>query len=166
MIPQATKLARARELYATSAKVPKLQTVANMLVKRTTDIENNEVGRVREYLPTFEELLNTEVKKGVLFTYQGEVYRTGQTRTFTDIYLPGDEGTTALYSHIRLDARGFEIWQTWDGVSGSYKLNQIVFNEADSTYYTSDLANNVYGPPHEQTTYWHITTLEEMSQYE
>lgn len=86
-----------------------------------------------------------------------DLYRIGQPQiTASETYLPGSEGTTAIYSKIVIDESGYETWQPWDGVSGSYKQDQIVRDSEDGNLYKSRVPNNVWGPPHEQPTYWEL----------
>lgn len=93
-------------------------------------------------------------KQGKIVQYQGELYRCGQPEIVaSDTYKPGDPGTTALYSHIEIEG-GYEVWQRWDGVSGIYAQGQKVKDPDDGKIYESLVPNNVWGPPHEQPTYW------------
>ena len=85
----------------------------------------------------------------------GELYRIGQPEiTASDVYKPGDPGTTALYSHITIDEEGYEEWKPWDGVSGIYQQDQIVRDPDDGNLYISKIPNNVWGPPHSTPAYW------------
>lgn len=85
----------------------------------------------------------------------GELYRIGQPEiTASDVYKPGDPGTTALYSHITIDEEGYEEWKPWDGVSGIYQQDQIVRDPDDGNLYISKIPNNVWGPPHSMSAYW------------
>lgn len=85
----------------------------------------------------------------------GELYRIGQPEiTASDVYKPGDPGTTALYSHITIDEEGYEEWKPWDGVSGIYQQDQVVRDPDDGNLYISKIPNNVWGPPHSTPAYW------------
>ena len=85
----------------------------------------------------------------------GELYRIGQPQiTASNIYKPGDPGTTVLYSHITIDEEGYEEWKPWDGVSGIYQQDQIVRDPDDGNLYISKIPNNVGGPPHSIPAYW------------
>lgn len=85
----------------------------------------------------------------------GELYRIGQPEvTASNIYKPGDPGTTALYSHITIDEEGYEEWKPWDGVSGIYRQDQVVRDPDDGNLYVSKIPNNVWGPPHSMPAYW------------
>lgn len=94
-------------------------------------------------------------KRGKIVRFKGELYRIGQDLTSSDTYKPGDEGTTALYSHIAIDGEtNYEVWKEWDGVSGIYSQGQIVKDSTDNALYRSKIANNVWGPPSSTPDYW------------
>lgn len=95
-------------------------------------------------------------KKDYIVRYNGELYRIGQTHTSQEQWKPGDEGTTALYSHISITGEGYEVWKPWDGVSGIYTEGQIVEDPNDGNLYKSKIANNVWGPPSQQPMYWEL----------
>ena len=97
-----------------------------------------------------------EYKKDYIVRYNGELYRIGQTHTSQEQWKPGDEGTTALYSHISITGEGYEVWKPWDGVSGMYDEGQIVEDPDDSQLYKSKIPNNVWGPPSQQPMYWEL----------
>lgn len=97
-----------------------------------------------------------EYKKDYIVRYNGELYRIGQTHTSQEQWKPGDEGTTALYSHISITGEGYEVWKPWDGVSGMYDEGQIVEDPDDGQLYKSKIPNNVWGPPSQQLTYWEL----------
>lgn len=99
---------------------------------------------------------NKKYKKDYIVRYNGELYRIGQTHTSQEQWKPGDEGTTALYSHISITGEGYEVWKPWDGVSGIYTEGQIVEDPNDGNLYKSKIANNVWGPPSQQLTYWEL----------
>lgn len=88
--------------------------------------------------------------------YNGELYRIGQDHTAQEQWKPGDEGTTALYSHITITEEGYEVWQPFDGVSGVYSEGQIVKDPEDGQLYQSKIPNNVWGPPHTFLDYWEL----------
>lgn len=95
-------------------------------------------------------------KKDHIVRYNGELYRIGQDHTAQEQYKPGDEGITALYSHIQITEDGYEVWKAWDGVSGLYSEGQIVEDPEDGKLYKSKIPNNVWGPPHTFLDYWEL----------
>lgn len=95
-------------------------------------------------------------KKDHIVRYEGELYRIGQDHTAQEQYKPGDEGTTALYSHITITEEGYEVWKAWDGVSGIYAKDQIVEDPEDGKLYKSKIPNNVWGPPHSTPDFWDL----------
>ena len=97
-----------------------------------------------------------EYKKDYIIRHNGELYRIGQDHTSQEQWEPGDEGSIALYSHITLTEEGYEVWKTWDGVSGMYAEGQIVEDPNDGNLYKSKIPNNVWGPPSQQPMYWEL----------
>lgn len=95
-----------------------------------------------------------EYKKDYIVQYGDDIYRIGQDHTSQKQWKPGDEGTTALYSLIKIDESGYEEWKAFDGVSGIYALDQIVKDPSDGKLYKSKIANNVWGPPHAAPDQW------------
>lgn len=164
MLTQADKLQRAKEISRQIKYIKPLHKTANVLISKAADLSNTEAGQVRDFITPWDK--GIKYKQGRLVSYLGEIYRIGSDHTSSSTYKPGDEGTTALYSHILLDDLGFEIWQEFDGVSGSYAFGQIVYDRDAGEHYTSDLANNVWGPPSTQPDHWHVTTAEEFEQFD
>lgn len=97
-----------------------------------------------------------DCKKDHIVRHEGELYRIGQNHTTQEQWKPGDEGTTALYSQIKITEEGYEVWKTWDGVSGIYRKDQIVEDPEDGLLYKSKIDNNVWGPPHTTPDYWEL----------
>ena len=95
-------------------------------------------------------------KKDHIVRYEGELYRIGQDHTAQEQWKPGDEGTTALYSHIKITEEGYEVWKAWDGVSGIYAKDQIVEDPEDGKLYKSKIPNNTWGPPHSTPDFWDL----------
>lgn len=104
-------------------------------------------------------VVGKECVKDHIVRYNGELYRIGQTHTSQEQYKPGDDGTTALYSHIKITEEGYEVWKAWDGVSGIYAEGQIVEDPYDGQLYESKIPNNVWGPPSQQPDYWNPLNL-------
>lgn len=95
-----------------------------------------------------------QLSKDQIVVYNGEKYRVGQDVISSNVYKPGDEGTTALYSKISIDESGYEVWQSWDGVSGNYQQGKVVKDPNDGKLYKSKIPNNVWGPPSQQPDFW------------
>ena len=94
--------------------------------------------------------------KGYIIQCGNDIYRIGQNHTSQEQWKPGDEGTTALYSLIKMDKGGYEEWKAWDGVSGIYALDQVVMDPEDERLYKSKAANNVWGPPNSVPEFWEL----------
>ena len=97
-----------------------------------------------------------DYKKDWIIRHGENLYRIGQDHTSQEQWVPGADGTTALYSKIEITESGYEVWQEWDGVSGSYANGQIVQDPTDEQLYRSLIDNNVWGPPSEQPNYWEL----------
>ena len=99
-----------------------------------------------------------DYKRNWIIRYDDNLYRIGQDHTSQEQWVPGTAGTEALYSKIEITEGGYEVWQEWDGVSGSYANGQIVKDPTDEQLYQSLIDNNVWGPPSTQPTYWQLYT--------
>lgn len=99
---------------------------------------------------------DTKYTKGQIIRHEDELYRIGQDHTSQEQWKPGDTGTTALYSHIKITEEGYEIWKAWDGVSGVYAKGQVVEDPEDGLLYESKIDNNTWGPPHSTPDYWDL----------
>ena len=94
--------------------------------------------------------------KGYIIQCGNDIYRIGQNHTSQEQWKPGDEGTTALYSLIKMDKGGYEEWKAWDGVSGIYAFDQVVMDPENERLYKSKAANNVWGPPNSVPEFWEL----------
>lgn len=108
------------------------------------------------YLLFDEWTVGMSCKKDHIVRHEGELYRIGQDHTAQEQWKPGDEGTTALYSHIKITEEGYEVWKAWDGVSGIYSKDQIVEDPEDGKLYKSKIDNNTWGPPHSTPDFWDL----------
>ena len=95
-----------------------------------------------------------DYKQDWILRYGEDLYRVGQDHTSQEQWVPGSEGTDALYSKIEITEDGYEVWQEYDGVSGTYSTGQIVQDPTDNQLYISKIDSNVWGPPSEQPDYW------------
>lgn len=138
-------------------------------VTRQTQIQNAAILFVRSSAPSLsdEDALNVSLlfeewsvskkyEKDYIIQHEGNIYRIGQDHTSQEQWKPGDEGTTALYSLIRVDESGYEVWKALDGVSGIYALDQVVMDPEDERLYKSKAANNVWGPPNSVPEFWEL----------
>ena len=65
----------------------------------TVDIDDETALRMKDYYPTFEEIVGTEVKKDFKFTYKGDLWKTRQAHTPSAEYPPSID-TASLYERI------------------------------------------------------------------
>lgn len=117
-----------------------------------SEMSDMEAVKAKYFFPEW--VPNFEYKQGWIISYNDSLFRIGQDHTSQDTWIPGEEGTGALYSKIELTEEGYEIWKEWDGVSGSYAKDQIVQDPNDGKLYKSLIENNVWGPPSEQPSFW------------
>lgn len=153
------------ELWDESTETPiSLDDVLDVIptLLKTSNLSDEDAGMFRALYPRF--VPGNSYKKDNIVRHDGELYRIGQDLTGdqTKIYKPGDDGTTALYSHISVGSDGYEVWQPYDGVSGAYEYGQIVRDPNDNQLYISTLEGvaNVWGPPSQQGDYWDLYTGE------
>ena len=128
--------------------VPSLLMRANL----TDDEAVNYISVYPEYKVGF------DYKQGWIFRYGEDLYRVGQDHTSQEQWVPGETGTESLYSKIEFTSGGYEIWQEYDGISGSYSNGQIVQDPTDNQLYISKIDSNVWGPPSTQPDYWELYT--------
>ena len=118
------------------------------------NLPDSVVGQMPNMFPEW--VPGVKLSKDQIVVYNGERYRGGQDVISSNGSKPGDEGTTALYSKIKIDETGYEVWQQWDGVSGNYQQGKVVRDPNDNKLYKSKIPNNVWGPPSEQPTFWEL----------
>lgn len=136
-----------------TSKFASLQNVIAPIIMRE-NITDKEAFDFQEFYPSWQ--VGFDYKKDWIIQYDGSLYRIGQDHTSQAQWIPGSEGTTALYSKISISEEGYETWKEWDGVSGSYESGQIVEDPNDNQLYISKIDSNVWGPPSEQPTYWEL----------
>lgn len=118
------------------------------------DFTDDEAFNFKQFYPEW--TVGFNYKKNWIIRYGENLYRIGQDHTSQEQWTPGADGTTALYSKIDISDDGYETWQTYDGVSGTYAKDQIVRDPTDEQLYKSLIDNNVWGPPSEQPDYWEL----------
>ena len=134
-----------------TSKFTSVQNVLAPIIMRE-NITDKEALDFQEFYPSWQ--VGFDYKKDWIIQYDGSLYRIGQDHTSQEQWIPGSEGTTALYSKISISEEGYETWKEWDGVSGTYSKDQIVIDPTNSNLYKSKLDNNVWGPPSQQPDYW------------
>ena len=112
----------------------------------TVDIADNVSVRMKDYYPTFSEIVGQSVKQGFKFTYNGELYKTIQPDlTIQEIYPPGT-GTESLYTRIDEEHLG----NKYDPIpySGNMALEAGKYYTQDDVLYlcNTDTVNAVYNP--------------------
>lgn len=138
---------------STSAGMTDISNVIAPIIMRE-DLTDNEAMNSKQFYPEW--TVGFNYKKNWIIRYGEDLYRIGQDHTSQGQWTPGADGTTALYSKIDISDDGYETWQTYDGVSGTYAKDQIVRDPTDEQLYKSLIDNNVWGPPSEQPDYWEL----------
>lgn len=138
---------------STSAGMTDISNVIAPIIMRE-DLTDAEASNFKQFYPEW--TVGFNYKKDWIIRYGENLYRIGQDHTSQEQWVPGADGTTALYSKIEITESGYEVWQEWDGVSGSYANGQIVQDPTDEQLYKSLIDNNVWGPPSEQPNYWEL----------
>lgn len=110
----------------------------------TVDIADNVSVRMKDYYPTFEEIVGRTVKLGFKFTYAGELYKTIQADLLIqEHYLPGT-GTESLYTRIDEEHLG----NKYDPIpyAGNMALENGKYYSQDNVIYlcNRDTGNPVY----------------------
>lgn len=138
---------------STSAGMTDISNVIAPIIMRE-DLTVSEALNFKQFYPEW--TVGFNYKKNWIIRYGENLYRIGQDHTSQGQWIPGADGTTALYSKIDISDDGYETWQTYDGVSGTYAKDQIVRDPTDEQLYKSLIDNNVWGPPSEQPDYWEL----------
>ena len=142
----------------TQASIMSLATVTDpvpSLLMRANLTDDEAVSYISVY-PEYK--VGFDYKQGWIFRYGEDLYRVGQDHTSQEQWVPGETGTESLYSKIEFTSGGYEIWQEYDGISGSYSNGQIVQDPTDNQLYISKIDSNVWGPPSTQPDYWELYT--------
>ena len=141
---------------ATQTSIMSLATVTDpipSLLMRANLTDDEAVNYISVY-PEYK--VGVDYKQNWIIRYGEDLYRIGQDHTSQEQWVPGADGTTALYSKIDISEDGYETWQEWDGVSGAYAKDQVVRDPTDEQLYKSLIDNNVWGPPSKQPNYWEL----------
>ena len=144
-----------KEVERSIVRQSQLQTAAVLFVNANTKALTDEQALSISLLVD-EWVKDTPYEKDQIIRYQDELYRIGQDHTSQEQWIPGQTGTEALYSHIKINEEGYEEWKAFDGVSGVYDKDQIVTDLTDGKLYISKIPNNVWGPPSQQPSYWDL----------
>ena len=153
---EALEMNLANLTQVTQASIMSLATVTDpvpSLLMRANLTDDEAVTYISAY-PEWQ--VGFDYKKDWIIRHGEDLYRIGQDHTSHEQWVPGADGTTALYSKIDISEDGYETWQEWDGVSGAYAKDQVVRDPTDEQLYKSLIDNNVWGPPSKQPNYWDL----------
>lgn len=104
---QNAALAAQKQREKEEAQMP---AAVRMFVRANSDSFTDE--QILAVSSLFEEWsVGVEYKRGQIIRHDDEVYRIGQDHTSQEQWVPGADGTTALYSHIVIDKEGYENWK-------------------------------------------------------
>lgn len=122
-----------------------LRAVLQMFAQSLPDEKAMEVATI---YPKFK--LGVLYKKDIIFSYgenevgDPQLYRVNQEHTSSEQWIPGAEGTTALYTAIGLNESGYPIWSQPSGEHDAYDIGDIV--DYKGTLYRSKINGNTYSP--------------------
>ena len=142
----------ANQAFASAGMTDISNVIAPIIMRE--DLTDAEASNFKQFYPEW--VVGIDYKKNWIIRYGEDLYRIGQDHTSQEQWVPGADGTTALYSKIDISEDGYETWQEWDGVSGTYAKDQVVRDPTDEQLYKSLISNNVWGPPSEQPDYWEL----------
>lgn len=144
-----------KKLAEEEARKEQLNVAARMFVQTTaktmTDSQAMQVNMLFK-----DWCVGMSCEHGDIIRYDGNIYRIGIDHVASDVYHPGDDGTTNMYSLIKIDEEGYEYWKAWDGVTGLYDVDDIVRDPEDEQLYICIQGNCTYGPPHSTPSFWKI----------
>ena len=118
---------------------PSVEKVARFMAVSLTDEQAIEV---LDLYPEYE--LNHEYKQNDRFQYNNSLYKVNQAHTSQEQWVPGDEGTEALYTNLMLDESGHQIWKQPTGAHDAYNTGDVV--NYNGKLYISTIDGNVYSP--------------------
>lgn len=125
----------------TQAEVQEIMLKAQI---NTVEIADNISVRMKDYYPTFEEIVGQTVKQGFKFTYNGELYKTIQPSLMIQEIYPPMTGTESLYTRIDEEHLG----NKYDPIpySGNMALEAGKYYTQDGVMYlcNRDTVNAVY----------------------
>ena len=73
-----------------------------------------------------------------------QLYKCNQKHTASEVYVPGSEGTAALYTAIGLDEKGYPVWSAPTGAHDASNTGDIV--DYNGTLYISTIDGNIWSP--------------------
>lgn len=88
-----------------------------------------------------------DYKTGDRFQYNRSLFKVNQNHTSQAQWVPGDEGTEALYTNLMLDESGYLIWKQPTGAHDAYNTGDVVrYPDANGQLYKSTIDGNVWAP--------------------
>ena len=119
--------------------LPSIDKISRFMAVSLTDEQAVEVP---DLYPEFE--LNHEYKQNDRFQYNNSLYKVNQAHTSQAQWVPGDEGTEALYTNLMLDDSGHQIWKQPTGAHDAYNTGDIV--NYNGKLYISTIDGNAWAP--------------------
>ena len=85
---------------------------------------------------------------GDVFRHDGELYRVAQAHTSQAQWVPGEDGTESLYTHITIDPEtGYDVWQQPTGAHDAYGIgDRVLYPDAEGRVYESTIDGNTWSP--------------------
>lgn len=119
---------------------------------------DSEITEVLEYVSEWAS--NRKYYTGQVLSYDGKYYRVSQDHTSQDQWLPGSQGTEALYYEIVIAPDGILVWKKPSGAHDAPNKNDLRhYPNEDSPVYRSLIDGNAYSPD-EYAQGWELYTEE------
>lgn len=122
-----------------SISTESIEKAAKMIATTFTD---SQALQVPDLYDPFE--FNHEYKQDDRFTYNGILFKVNQNHTSQEQWIPGESGTESLYSVIKVNSSGYDVWKQPTGAHDAYNIGDIV--EYKGILYKSLVDGNVWSP--------------------
>lgn len=130
------------ENRAIKVSMSSIKKVAQFL---STNLTDEQAVEVSDLYPEFE--IGHDYKIGDRFQYNNSLFKVNQNHTSQAQWVPGDEGTEALYTNLMLDESGYLIWKQPTGAHDAYNTGDVVrYPDANGQLYKSTIDGNVWAP--------------------
>lgn len=130
------------ENRAIKVSMSSIKKVAQFL---STNLTDEQAVEVSDLYPEFE--IGHDYKIGDRFQYNNSLFKVNQDHTSQTQWVPGDEGTDALYTNLMFDESGYLIWKQPTGAHDAYNTGDVVrYPDANGQLYKSTIDGNVWAP--------------------
>lgn len=134
------------ESISTKNDISNLMSVAEYSVMGfASKITDSEMVAVASFIPDWK--TGKDYKTGDFLVYDNRYFRVSQDHESQEIWLPGSEGTEALYYEIVIAPDGIIVWSAPSGAYNTPNKGDLRhYPNADSPIYKSLIDGNAYSP--------------------